>query len=59
MQGRVGGRAVALGNLAMMDGLDDGVDDDDSAFGVGVAGADSYDSYCYPGGLNQQLINDL
>ncbi len=28
-------------------------------FGVGVAGADSYDSYCYPGGLNQQIINDL
>jgi len=28
-------------------------------FGVIVSGADSYDSYCYPGGLNQEIINDL
>ena len=28
-------------------------------FGVIVSGADGYDSYCYPGGLNQQIINDL
>jgi hypothetical protein len=28
-------------------------------FGVIVSGADSYDSYCYPGGLNQQIINDV
>ncbi len=28
-------------------------------FGVIVSGADAYDSYCYPGGLNQQIINDV
>ena len=28
-------------------------------FGVMVVGYDSYDSYCYPGGLNQEIINDL
>ena len=28
-------------------------------FGVLVAGYDLYDSYCYPGGLDQELINDL
>jgi hypothetical protein len=28
-------------------------------FGVQVVGYDDYDSYCYPGGLNQQIINDL
>ena len=28
-------------------------------FGVIISGADSYDSYCYPGGLNQEIINDL
>ncbi len=28
-------------------------------FGVQVTGFDDYDSYCYPGGLNQALINDL
>jgi hypothetical protein len=28
-------------------------------FGVIISGADGYDSYCYPGGLNQQIINDL
>ena len=31
----------------------------DSPFGVTVSGADSYDSYCYPGGLKQEIINDL
>ncbi len=28
-------------------------------FGVQVVGYDDYDSYCYPGGLDQQIINDL
>ena len=28
-------------------------------FGVTVVGYDDYDSYCYPGGLDQQIINDL
>jgi hypothetical protein len=28
-------------------------------FGVIVSGVDAYDSYCYPGGLDQQIINDL
>ncbi len=30
-----------------------------SPFGVQVVGYDSYDSYCYPGGLDQEIINDL
>jgi hypothetical protein len=29
----------------------------DQNFGVTVVGYDSYDSYAYPGGLNQQVIN--
>ena len=28
-------------------------------FGVQVVGYDDWDSYCYPGGLNQEIINDL
>lgn len=28
-------------------------------FGVQITGFDDYDSYCYPGGLNQAIINDL
>ena len=31
----------------------------DGPFGVVVVGYDSWDSYCYPGGLNQEIINDL
>ncbi len=30
-----------------------------SPFGVQVVGYDDWDSYCYPGGLNQEIINDL
>ena len=33
--------------------------DGTSPFGVQVVGYDEYDSYCYPGGLNQEIINDL
>jgi hypothetical protein len=41
--------------------VDDGVHvlTGSTPFGVLVAGYDQYDSYCYPGGLDQQLINDL
>ena len=41
--------------------VDDGthVLEGDLPFGVMVVGYDSYDSYCYPGGLNQEIINDL
>jgi len=28
-------------------------------FGINIAGYDYADSYCYPGGLNQEIINDL
>ncbi len=31
----------------------------DGPFAVQVVGYDSWDSYCYPGGLDQQIINDL
>ncbi len=31
----------------------------DDGFGVVIVGFDSYDSYAYPGGLNQARINDL
>ncbi|MBI4705357.1 MAG: hypothetical protein HY744_29985 [Deltaproteobacteria bacterium] len=33
--------------------------DGDKPFGVIVVGYDSYDSYAYPGGLNQQIINPI
>ncbi len=41
--------------------VDDGVYvlEGDSPFSVLVAGFDDCDSYCYPGGLDQRIINDL
>ncbi len=41
--------------------VDDGprVLEGNQPFGVQVVGYDDWDSYCYPGGLNQQIINDL
>jgi len=40
---------------------DDGVHvlDGNMPFGVSVTGYDTYDSYAYPGGLNQTVINPI
>lgn len=41
--------------------VDDGVHvlEGEAPFSVLVAGFDAWDSYCYPGGLDQRIINDL
>jgi hypothetical protein len=49
--------AWEVGRVAVPDGVHSLVGS--APFGVVVVGYDAYDSYAYPGGLDQQLINPI
>jgi hypothetical protein len=51
----VEGTEWEVGRISVADGVH--ALDGDQAFGVIVLGYDSYDSYAYPGGLDQKQIN--
>lgn len=53
----VGGSNYQAARVSVADGVH--VLDGAAPFGVMVVGWDTYDSYAYPGGLNQKLINPI
>jgi len=53
----IGGTGWETSVVPLADGVH--VFDGSAAFGVAVSGYDQYDSYSYPGGLNQTVINPV